>query len=453
MARLLVVSAEPIDRQLAGPAIRACELARALADQHQVTVAAPAPSMIDDARIAVVEAGFVDYHALAAAVAAADVVVAQSLPPRLLSKLPSIGTTLVADLYNPTVFEVLEAGRDKPVAARRRQQRTVTLAAIAQIAAASHVICASEQQRDLWLGLMAAEGLVDVDDYGRDPTLRSVIDVVPFGLPSEPPQPDPQSPIRAMFPAIAGDDRIVLWGGGVWNWLDPESAIDAIALIEQRRGAGPRTHLVFMGLGRPGGDDLDAARAGQRMLGHLARSGVDGDLVHVNRGWVPYGERGGWLLDADIGLSTHHDHLESRFAFRTRMLDYIWAGLPIVATRGDTLSNLVERSGLGLTVPPEDSDALARALSALLDDDTRLAAARLANQQLAPQMTWQTAVAPLSAICSGEQATGRPQRGALRRATLAQYPSLLAETHATDGLRGAAGRAWRNLRRTITPGS
>ena len=452
MTRVLVVCAEPIGPQVAGPAIRALELARALADTHDVTVAAPAPSQTGDDRIALVEAGFVDYDELSAAVAASDFVVAQSLPPRLLSKLPSLGTRLIADLYNPTVFEVLEAGRDKPTAARRRQQRTVTLASIAQLAAASFVICASEQQRDLWLGVMAAEGLVQIEDYSRDPTLRSVIDVVPFGLPSEAPTMAATPPIRSMFPSIAADDRIVLWGGGVWNWLDPETAIDAVGLIEQARTTGPRTHLVMMGMGRPASEELDAMRAGQRMLGHLTRSGLEGEVVHVNRGWVDYDERGGWLLEADLGVSTHHDHLESRLAFRTRILDYIWASLPVVATTGDTLSALVEREGLGLTVAPADAGALAQAISALLDDRSRLAAAELSLRQLAPRMTWEEAASALNAICSGELATGAPDRAALRRVTLAQYPPLLAETHATHGIRGASSRAWRNLRRTLTPG-
>ena len=453
MARVLVVCAEPIGPQVAGPAIRALELARVLASSHEVTIAAPAPSETGDPLISLIEAGFADYDELSAAVAASDFVVAQSLPPRLLSKLPSLGTRLIADLYNPTVFEVLEAGRDKPTAARRRQQRTVTLASIAQLAAASFVICASEQQRDLWLGVMAAEGLVQIEDYSRDPTLRSVIDVVPFGLPTAPPVAPISPPIRSMFPSIEANDRIVLWGGGVWNWLDPETAIDAIGLIEQQRSGGPRTHLVMMGMGRPASEELDAMRAGQRMLGHLTRSGLEGKVVHVNRGWVDYDERGGWLLEADLGVSTHHDHLESRLAFRTRMLDYIWASLPIVATTGDTLSALVEREGLGLTVAPGDAAGLAQAISALLDDPARLASATLSLERLAPKMTWQQAAASLSAICGDEVATGSPDRAALRRVTLAQYPPLLAETHATHGLRGAAARAMRNLRRTVTPGS
>ena len=50
------------------------------------------------------------------------------------------------------------------------------------------------------------------------------------------------------------------------------------------------------------------------------------------------------------------------------MLDYLWAGLPVVATRGDALGDLVEREGLGRTVRPGDVDGFAAACRELLDD-------------------------------------------------------------------------------------
>jgi hypothetical protein len=43
--------------------------------------------------------------------------------------------------------------------------------------------------------------------------------------------------------------------------------------------------------------------------------------------WVPYDERVDWLTDADIGVSLHRHHLETELSFRTRVLDYLWAGL------------------------------------------------------------------------------------------------------------------------------
>ena len=98
--------------------------------------------------------------------------------------------------------------------------------------------------------------------------------------------------------------------------------------------------------------------------------------MFFNEGWVEYDQRQNYLLEADIGVSTHLDHVETAFSFRTRVLDYLWAALPVVATAGDSLSGLVEARGLGLTVPPGDVDALETALFRLLDDKALAVACR-----------------------------------------------------------------------------
>ena len=51
----------------------------------------------------------------------------------------------------------------------------------AALASGDAFVCASERQRDLWLGALLALGRIDPDAYAADPSLRSLIDVVPFG--------------------------------------------------------------------------------------------------------------------------------------------------------------------------------------------------------------------------------------------------------------------------------
>jgi len=183
-----MVCAERIGARMAGPAIRAYELARVLAADCEVTVAAPPGSVLDDERLRLLSAGFEDYAPLLAALREHDVVVAQQLPPRLLTHVARLPVRFVADMYNPTVMEVLEAVARKPAASARRTQETVALQAAAQCAVADLVLCASERQRDLWLGGMAMRGLIDLEAYRGDPTYRSRIAVVPFGVPDEPPE-------------------------------------------------------------------------------------------------------------------------------------------------------------------------------------------------------------------------------------------------------------------------
>ena len=60
---------------------------------------------------------------------------------------------------------------------------------------------------------------------------------------------------------------------------------------------------------RPG-----ARRRGARTRARRAISGCSAASCCFNDGWVPYEERGAWLLQADCAVSTHRDHLETRFA-------------------------------------------------------------------------------------------------------------------------------------------
>src|SRR4051794_15245506 len=124
---------------MAGPAIRARELARALAGDCDVTLAAPGAS--HDPELALLHAGIADYDALATAIAAHDVVVVQQLPPRMLARIWRGRARLVADLYTPTVLEALEAAPDRPPAARAR------LGAVARRAAAAHLAPARPRRR------------------------------------------------------------------------------------------------------------------------------------------------------------------------------------------------------------------------------------------------------------------------------------------------------------------
>jgi hypothetical protein len=91
--------------------------------------------------------------------------------------------------------------------------------------------------------------------------------------------------------------------------------------------------------------------------------------------------------------------VETAFSFRTRVLDYLWAGLPIVCTAGDAMGDLVTEHGLGAAVPADDADALARAVDELLSDDAARANAAAAVRKVAPEFAWSRTLAPLVAFC------------------------------------------------------
>ncbi|MGE3844816.1 MAG: glycosyltransferase, partial [Vicinamibacterales bacterium] len=95
------------------------------------------------------------------------------------------------------------------------------------------------------------------------------------------------------------------------------------------------------------------------------------------------------------GLSTHRLHLETHLSFRTRMLDYVWAALPIVCTEGDHFADLVRTRGLGLVVAPGDVTALAAAIVRLLDDPYLRATSRMELYKVREELRWKRVTEPL----------------------------------------------------------
>jgi glycosyltransferase involved in cell wall biosynthesis len=441
MTRVLFISAEPVGATMAGPPIRVMELARAVATECDVTVAAPAPSDPGDAPVELLEASLSDFDTLLEAARAHDVVIAQRLPPQLLRYVARLPTRFVADLYNPQMIEVLEAAGDGGGTSPRRAWRSM----LGQCAVADLVICASEKQRDLWLGGMGLAGLIDPERYRSDPTFRSYVDVVPFGLPDQPPQPG--TPVlKGVWPGIGADDPVLLWAGGVWRWLD---AITPIRAVERLRADGHRVHLVFLGVGRPALDPAAIPSSADEAIAFAAERGLEGECVHFNRGWVPYHERSAYLLESDLGVCAHFDHLEARFSFRTRVLDHFWAGLPSVVSAGDAIGELVERRGLGRAVAPEDDEAFAAECAALIGDRANYADTAARVRELAPSLRWSRVAEPLVRFCADQRPARRPAAAALARATYGQYPAILADARERGGLGELVSRVPRHISRVI----
>jgi glycosyltransferase involved in cell wall biosynthesis len=401
MARVLVISRDHIGLEMAGSGIRYLELARALTVAHSVVLAAPTGSRspwadgpetvtYDPGRPGALRRVF-DEH---------QVVFSPPLPPRLLRGVTRNGRIWIADLYNPEQFEGLEHQRAAPRLERRIRDivRIDRLVFSARVATA--FVCAGERQRDMWLGFLAASRRLDSDRYESDPELRSLIDVVPFGLPDSPPLPSARPVLRG--PLVPQDARIVVWNGGLWNWLDPLTVIRAIAIL---REDDPSWALVFAGISRPG--PRPPMEMAQRAVALADELGLrEAGAAHFRSGWTPYEERAAVLLESDVGVSAHHATLESRFAHRTRILDYLWTGLPIVATEGDEWSERISKDSLGEVVPPEHPNVFADAVRRVVERGRDAYTERL--RVAAAEHTWTRAAEPLLGMI--ETAATSPRR-------------------------------------------
>lgn len=408
MTRILVILDDTLGPKMAGPSIRAMHIAMELATAHDVRLVSTRECTLTSPGL---DCRYVPYKGLPAQVEWAEVVVFQGYVMEKAPWLRAVDRVLVVDLYDPMQLEQLAMVGTIDDASRVANSNTSVRVLNEQMIRGDFFLCASEQQRHFWLGGLASVGRLNVATYDADSSARSLIEVCPFGLPGEPPTRTGPA-LRGVIPGIGPDDAVILWAGGVYNWFDPLTLVRAVDLLRESRDD---VRLCFLGMSHPDPLMPQMRTAVQAM--DLADSlGLTGKHVFFNEGWVPYDERQNFLLDADIGVSTHFDHLETTFSFRTRILDYLWAGLPIVATRGDSFADLIEREGLGRAVPEQDAPALADALAKLLNDRTAAAQCRENVARVRSQFTWERSLEPLLRFCE------RPSRAADHLAGVAPEP-------------------------------
>ncbi|MGQ0679150.1 MAG: glycosyltransferase [Actinomycetota bacterium] len=396
--KVLLITGDTVSSKMAGPAIRAWEMCSELARKHDVRMLVFKAADISPKTF---NLDILSDATLPDHLDWADVVIFQGFVMHKHPIIADCGKVLVADIYDPFHLENLEMFREDDPGKRRNIFESDLEVINDQLTRCDYFICASEKQRDFWLGQLAANGRLNPHVYDMDPTLRSLVDVVPFGLPSDPPN-HTGKVLRGVVPGIGEEDKVLLWGGGIYNWFDPLTLIRA---VDQVRKDHPELKLFFMGLAHPN-PDVPRMRMATEAIRLVDELGLGGKHVFFNDGWVPYGERASYLLEADIGVSCHLEHIETTFSYRTRVLDYFWAELPVIVTSGDALSQLVEERGLGLTVGPGDVEGFAAAITRMLEEEDLARECELNVGKLRPELAWGEIIKPLDRFCT------RPHRAA-----------------------------------------
>lgn len=399
--------------------IRQLEVGKALASHCNVTFASSADHNDEQQGVAIARCrSRAEFRAL---LKRHDVLYTLGLNSDRFLDVVRSGIRVVLDIYTPLAYEILESWPEVPSSLLSKMHRRVVRWTNAQLAIADFIICTNEKQRDMWLGALNSIGRVTAEGSRRNPNLRELIDVSPFGIPEQPPARNGQ-PLRALVPQIAPDDFVLIWSSKILAWQDPVTLLRAMHLLKTDE---PQIRLVFLGIGpipqsgKPGLFDPASLRT-REALQAAAELELTGSSVFFLPERIPYREIGSFYLDADAAVATYPDTLETRFCLGSRILDYVWAGLPMVVSGDDLQRQFVEDQGLGIGVRPGDPVALADAIRRLKGAVTGKDVNRFDFRSAQDRLRWSAVTQPIIRFCMSAAS-----RGGLRRNIVAARLHLI----------------------------
>lgn len=403
--RLLIVSHDLVDIKMAGPGMRYLEMARALQRLGlEVTLAIPGKTSLEQSEVPLVSYDETRPDGLKVLVENNETTLISGYLIKKFPFLEQSRSRLVVDLYDPIVLENLHYYLQEPLKNQEAMNKQAVSVTNALARVGDFFICGNERQRDYWIGLLTANQRVNPRNFAEDSSLRRLIDVVGVGLPDREPRHHPL--LRGLHPAVPPNARLVLWGGGIWNWLDPLTLVQAWPEVLE---VHPEARLIFLGTRHPNPQVPvhEMAEKTQRLAAEVGEK----DKTILFFEWLSYEDREALLCEADIGVTLHPVHLETRYSIRTRVLDYLWARLPILITEGDVTSEWVRQKELGAVVPPFNPGAVARGLIHILDQPKEYWASRFGD--LREILSWSSVVRPLHRYClEGGYAPDRLERSA-----------------------------------------
>jgi glycosyltransferase involved in cell wall biosynthesis len=429
-----LISSEIVGKNMASIGIRYWELARALGQHTPVRlIVAPFVSMEP---ISASEELPMSLHVCTqldefrSLVEACDVIVTSDLVLFFYPFLAELRKPLVLDLYALLLVEGIQGKANANLVEQiiSFQSRLEMLRIMLQ--QGDFFLCASERHRDYVLGLLSVAGRVNPYTHRHDHSLRRLLDVVPFGIPQTSPV-HTRPVLKGIYKTIETDDRVLIWTGGIWEWFDATTLIKAMPIVLQKH---PKTKLFFMGVKHPH-KAIERTAALDETIALSQELGLYEQSVFFND-WVPYKERHNYLLEADLGISLHLDHLETRYSFRTRLLDHLWTGLPTISTKGDSVSEFLAGQGLAYLVEPGDVKSVAQTIIDLLNNPTLRTDSAARFEQVAAQYRWEIVAQPLIKFCTNPYfAPDKPHLEGLS----------LAGSRKSEPLR-LLGRSWQAMR-------
>jgi glycosyltransferase involved in cell wall biosynthesis len=198
----------------------------------------------------------------------------------------------------------------------------------------------SARQRFALIGHLGVAGRLN-----RSTRCYEFVHSIPYGVfpATAPPLPEPRE--HAHF--------VVMWCGSFNTWMDPATLAAGIVKAWQKN---PHIRLLVVGGRCPGYNDVSF----DQFADAIKRANASEAIRMVE--WQPWGELNRLYAEADAGLSIDRPSYEAMLGSRTRLVNFLVAGKPVISTTPTELAEDLAREGVLLPFRMGDADHLAEVL-------------------------------------------------------------------------------------------
>ena len=217
-------------------------------------------------------------------------------------------------------------------------------------------ICASEAQRNYYVGMMS---IIGIKNYNIDN-----LEIVPYA-------PKSNKPIiknKKILEKIVGKNKkILLWMGSIFSWYDYKTTLEGLKLIVKK---DPNVCLVFVGGYNPYVKELTK----ENYL-ECKKYAKKLDLINKNvffLDWVVREDLLSIYNESKLSLAISFNKVESSITHRTRIIDSFRVRTPILCTKNDAFANIIKENNLGIVIDEKNPEQFSRKVLKFIDKKDQL---------------------------------------------------------------------------------
>jgi glycosyltransferase involved in cell wall biosynthesis len=245
-------------------------------------------------------------------------------------------------------------------------------------------MCANNNQIIYYQGILSSLGRMNPKTYRTDPTR-----LVPYGISSDLPKIN-NKPFSDHIKNHNKSSFKILWFGGVYPWFDISNLIHAINNIKSKVSV----HMAMVGVKNPFVNHPDFNLKVVELENLIVDLGLEKNISLHD--WISYEDRADWYCDCDIILTINKQGFENSLAWRTRLVDYVWSGMPVATNGGDPLGEDLINSGAAFRLNIDSALDLSDSILELINNPKKIFDMKSNMEDFRKNLYWENVCSDIS---------------------------------------------------------